>query len=32
MPKINYTHKRFSAGSLLIIEQANQIIKDYAEQ
>lgn len=32
MPKITYTEKRFSAGSLAIIEQANQIIVDYAAQ
>jgi len=32
VPKITYTEKRFSAGSLAIIEQANQIIVDYAAQ
>lgn len=32
MPKITYIAKRFSVGSQAIIEQANEIIDDYAAQ
>lgn len=32
MPKIEYVSKKFSKGSLAIIEQANQIIADYSAQ
>lgn len=32
MPNITYVSKRFSAGSQAIIEQANEIIEDYAAQ
>jgi hypothetical protein len=32
MPKIAYTPKRFSDSSLDLIEQANEIIAEYAEQ
>lgn len=32
MPNITYVSKRFSAGSQAIIEQANEIIEDYATQ
>ena len=32
MPKILYKDKRFSSNSMYIIEKANEIIQDYAEQ
>ncbi len=32
MPKIQYIEKKFSRGSLVIIEQANTIIEEYAAQ
>jgi hypothetical protein len=32
MPKISYVTKSFSNGSLIIIEKANEIIAEYADQ